>query len=85
MKQRERPCASCEKLRKQIGVLQENVDRLRDMVSKLADENAALKAENQALREKVSHLEERLDTNSSNSSKPPSQAVRRIGEPAVPS
>ena len=72
MKQRKRPCTSCEKLRKQIGVLQENVDRLRDMVSKLADENAALKAENQALREKVSHLEERLNTNSSNSSKPPS-------------
>ena len=39
----------------------------------LREENTALRAENKALRAKVQELEEKLNTNSSNSSKSPSQ------------
>ncbi len=48
-------------------------EELFEKLNKALEEIEILKKENQALKAKVKELEDKLNTNSSNSSKPPSQ------------
>lgn len=82
MRRRKQTCSNCERLEKenrlleqrveQLGQVSRDVELLRDMVAKLADESVALREENQRLKQRIRELEERLNQDSSNSSKPPS-------------
>lgn len=65
MKRRKRSCSNCKRLEKDVKILKE-------MVATLVIENKKLTAENRFLRDKVKELEEKINQNSTNSSKPPS-------------
>ena len=55
----------------------QNLENESELIQKLIAEIRALKAENEALKRRVSELEEKLNTNSRNSSKSPSQDPNR--------
>ncbi len=65
MKRRERQCPNCKKLEKRVKALEQ-------VVAKLVSANESLQAKNAALKKKVEDLEEQLNQDASNSSKPPS-------------
>lgn len=65
MRRRERQCPRCRELEKRVAVLEE-------LVARLVEAKDALETENAHLRRKVERLEEQLNQNASNSSKPPS-------------
>ncbi len=72
---------------RRIAELERTLDVVLRKLAELEAENAALRAENAALQAKVTELEARLNTNSSNSSRPPSsdppwtQLARKRGQP----
>ncbi|MBF5059453.1 hypothetical protein NEPTK9_000967 [Candidatus Neptunochlamydia vexilliferae] len=56
-----------------MNILEERVSKLEEQLTQALQENQQLRQENQQLKLRVEELEEKLNTNSSNSSKPPSQ------------
>lgn len=60
------------------------VAELKRLLSEALSENQILKAENQSLRAEIKELKEKLNTNSSNSSKSPSQDPFRKPKPKSP-
>ena len=68
-----------------IGHLRDLNGQFLERISKLGEENARLGEENKKLRDRLLRLEEQLNTDSKNSSKPPSQDPFRKARQATSS
>lgn len=68
-----------------IRVFLDVIQELRKENAKLQEENKRLREENRQLKARIAELEEKLKTNSNNSSKPPSQDPYRSKKPKSPS